>query len=62
MGGPSTIAQLKESIRLYLPYIIFISETKQKKEFVNTVCKRLKWKYRWEVVEPVGRSGRMLVS
>lgn len=61
LGGSFTISQLKESIRLHLPDIIFISETKQKKGFVHTVSKRLKWKGRWDVVDPVGRSGGLLV-
>lgn len=55
LGGPSTISQLKESVRQYLPDITFISETKQPKRFVNTVCRRLKCRDRWEVVDPIGR-------
>lgn len=57
LGGPSTISQLRESLRLHLPDIIFLSETKQKKCFVTTVCKILKCKDRWDVVDPVGRQG-----
>lgn len=57
LGGPSTISQLKESIRLNLPDVIFLSEAKQKKGFVKTVCKRLRCKDRWGTIEPVGRSG-----
>lgn len=61
LGGPSTIWQLKEAIRLHLPDIIFLSETKQKKGFVNTVCKRWKYKDRWVVVDPTKRSGGMVI-
>lgn len=61
LGGPSTISQLKESMRLHLLDIIFLSETKKKKCFVTTVCKRLKCKDRWAVVDPVGRQGGMLL-
>lgn len=61
LGRPSTIPQLKESIRLSLPNITFLSETKQKNGFVNTVCRRLKCKDRWEFVDPISSKGGMLV-
>lgn len=61
LGGPSTIAQSKESIRLYLPDITFIIETKHKKGFLKTVCKRLMCKDRWDVVDPTGRKGVLLI-
>lgn len=61
LGSPSTIPQLKESIRQSLSDVTFLSETKQKKGFVNTVCRRLKCKDRWEVVDPIGSKGGMLV-
>lgn len=62
LGGPSTISQVKESLRLYLPEMIFLSETKQKKGCVSTIYKKLKWKDRWECVEPIGKSGGLLVG
>lgn len=62
LGGPSTISQLKESIRLNLPELIFICETKQNRGFVETVCKRLKFGTRWAVNEPVGRKGGIMVA
>lgn len=61
LGDPSTISQLKESVRLYLPNITFISETKQKNRFVNTVCRMLKCKDRWEVDDPIGKRGGLLI-
>lgn len=61
LGGPSTISKLKEFIRLNLPNIIFLSETKQKMGFVKTVCKILKCRKRWETIELVGRSEGMFV-
>lgn len=61
LGTLSTIPQLKESQRLHLSDITFISETKQKRGFVNTVCKRLNCGNRWEVVDPVGKSRGLLV-
>lgn len=59
--GPSTISQLKETTKLNLSNITFISETKQKTNFVRTVCKSLKCRNRWDVVEHIGKKGRMLV-
>lgn len=60
LGEPSTISQLKESIKLYLPDITFVCETKQKKRFVNIVCKSLKV-IKEEVVDPIGRKGGLLL-
>lgn len=61
LGRLFTIPQLKESIRLFLLDINFTSETKQKKSFVNTVCRRLKSKDWWEVVDPIGRKDWLLI-
>lgn len=61
LGGPFIISQLKESQILYLPDIIFISETKQNKGFVSIVCRKLKVKDRWDVVESRGKSGEMMI-
>lgn len=58
----STVSQLKESIRLFKPELMFVSETKRKKGFVGTVCKKLGWGDRWFVVDPIGRSGRLLLG
>lgn len=54
-GDAFTIFQLKEAQRLSLPDITCVCETKQKESFVKTVCKRLKCKENWEVVDPIGR-------
>lgn len=61
LGGHSIIFQLKESKRLYLSDIGFISETKQNNEFIGAVSRRLRVKNRWEVVESMCRSGGMLI-
>lgn len=62
LGGPSTVSQLKESIRLNLPDFILLSETKQTRSFIGTVCRHLKYGSRWEVQEPQGRKGGMLAA
>lgn len=54
LGGVSTIFQLQESKRLYLLDVSFISETKQKKWFVSTVCWKFGVKEIWDVVNPSG--------
>lgn len=61
LGGPSTISQLKESIRLYLADVIFVCENKQTKGFIGTVCKKLRFGNRWEVREPRGKKGGLLI-
>ncbi|GER38816.1 RNA-directed DNA polymerase (reversetranscriptase)-related family protein [Striga asiatica] len=53
LGGPSTIPQLKDNIRSYLPDFVFISEVKKKKAFVDTVCKNIPFVSSWEFVSPV---------
>lgn len=60
LGGPFTISQLKDTVRLYLPDITFICEIKQKKGFVSSVCKRLRCRDRWDIVEPSGRKKRTI--
>lgn len=40
LGNPSTIPELKESLRLFKPELVFICETKRRKGFVGTVCKK----------------------
>lgn len=62
LGGPFTISQLKDSIRLTLPDEILLCETKQSTSFLGTVCKKLKYENRWEVNEPIGKKGGMLVA
>lgn len=60
--GPSTVSQLKESMRLNFRDLVFLCETKQNKGFMETVCKRLKFGIRWEVSEPIGRKGSVMVA
>lgn len=62
LGSPSTIPQLRESLRLYKPELVFLCETKRSKGFVGTVCKKLGWGDRWYEVDPEGRSGGLLVG
>ncbi|GER24988.1 RNA-directed DNA polymerase-like protein [Striga asiatica] len=61
LGGPSTISQLKDNVRAYLPDFIFLSETKKKKSFVTTVCKNLLVGDRWKCVDPIGSKGGLLL-
>lgn len=62
LGGTSTISQLKESMRFYLPDLLFICEIKQKSGFVKTVCRNLRLENRWDVVEAEGKRGGLLVA
>lgn len=62
LGEPFTVSQLKEPVRLNLPDLMFLCETKQNKGFTETVCKRLKFGNRWAVSEPIGRKEEMMVA
>lgn len=62
LGGPSTIPQLEESLRLYLPDLLFLCETKQSSCFIKSKCKSLSLGKNWDVVEPVGKKGGMFVA
>lgn len=61
LGQPSTISDLKESLRRHLPDLVFLCETTKKNAFVRTVCKNLKFQSRWVAVEPEGQSGGLLL-
>lgn len=61
LRGPSRVSQLKEYIRLNLPDLVFVCESKQNMGFVATVCERLKFEKRWEVQNLQGRKGGLLV-
>ncbi|GER44450.1 hypothetical protein STAS_21352 [Striga asiatica] len=61
LGGPSTVSQLKDAIRIHLPCFISISETKRNKFFTNTVFKKLGFADRRYTVEPEGSSGGLLL-
>lgn len=39
----------------------FVCETKQSRNFVEIVCKKMKLGSRWMTRDPMGRSGEMLV-
>lgn len=62
LGGSSTVAQLKESLRLNLPDVMFLCEIKQNKFFMEKVVSKLKHIERWELVEPEERKGGMMVA
>lgn len=62
LGSSSTISQLKESLRLLKPELTFICETKRRREFVSKVCSQLGWEDRWFSVDPMGKSGGLLVG
>lgn len=62
LGSPSTVSQLKELLRLFKPELTFLCETKRRSEFVSNVCKKLGRENRWKAIEPIGRSGGLLVG
>lgn len=62
MEGASTIFQLKEELRIQLLDLVFLCETKNKKSFVKLLCKKLKGITSWEIVEPRGFSGGLLLG
>lgn len=62
MGGTSTISQLNESIRVHLPELVFICETKQSRGSMGIVSKRLKFENIWEVRDPIGKKEGMLIA
>lgn len=62
LGSPSIISQLKESLRLFKPELVFLCETKRRKGFVGSVCRKLGWGDRWYEVDPEGRSGGLLLG
>lgn len=61
MGSLSIVPQLKESIRLFKLELMFICETKRKKYFVGTACKKIGWDDRWIIVDSIGKSGGLLL-
>lgn len=62
LRGLSTVSQQKESLRDLKPDLVFISEKKKKKGFVGSVCKKMGWKDRWFVLDPIGRSAGLLLG
>lgn len=53
---------MTESIRLHLPDVIFVCETQQARGFMGTVCKKLHFGNKWEVRDPRGKKGGLLVA
>lgn len=62
LEGTALVSQLRESLRLNLQDVIFLCETKQPSSYVDKVISKLPFKNRWEIVEPEGRKGGMLVA
>lgn len=62
LGSPFIIPQLKESLRLFKPELVFLYETKRQKGFVGSVCRKLGWGDRWYEVDPEERSGGLLLG
>ncbi|XP_027148760.1 uncharacterized protein LOC113749274 [Coffea eugenioides] len=60
MGRPLTVSQIEEVNRLHFPEIIFLSETKNKKCYMNKLKMKLKFDSLF-VVDPIGRSGGLAV-
>ncbi|XP_071905925.1 uncharacterized protein [Coffea arabica] len=59
-GSPLTIPQLKELVQVHSPSLIFLSETKKKKSFINCVKQWVKFDELF-VVDPVGIAGGLAV-
>lgn len=62
LGEPATVSQLQESIRLHLPDMVFLCETKEAVKYVSSVCRKLNFGERWAVCEPRGKKGGMLIA
>ncbi|XP_071912962.1 uncharacterized protein [Coffea arabica] len=60
VGSPLTVPQLREVIRLHSPSLVFLSETKKKKSFLNSVKQWIKFDNVF-VVDPVGLAGGLAV-
>ncbi|XP_071915285.1 uncharacterized protein [Coffea arabica] len=60
VGSPLTVPQLKESIKLHSPSLVFLAETKKKKSFLNTVKQRIQFDHLF-VVDPVGLASGLAV-
>lgn len=62
LGSSATVPQLKESLKLFKPGLVFVCETMRRRGFVETVCRKLGWGERWQYVDPVGKSGGLLLE
>ena len=60
VGSPLTVSQLKEFIKLHSPSLVFLSETKKKKNYLNNVKQWIKFDNLF-VVDPVGLIGGLAV-
>ncbi|CAA0833295.1 Unknown protein, partial [Striga hermonthica] len=61
LGGPSTVSQIRETIRSHHPIFTFLFETKKSFAFVKTVVRRLGFEDRFSVVDPQGLRGGLLL-
>ena len=60
VGSPLTVPQLREVIRFHSLSLVFLSETKKKKNFLNSVKQWIKFDNVF-VVDPVGLAGGLAV-
>ena len=54
------VSQLREVVRLHSPELVFLSETKKKKSYLNKVKQWIKFDNVF-VMDPVGIAGRLAV-
>ena len=55
VGSPLTVPQLEEVVKLHSLQLIFLSETKNKKSYLNTVKMKLKFDKLF-VIDPIEKS------
>ena len=55
-----TVPQLREVVRLHSPSLVFLSETKKKKSYMNSVMQWIRFDKVF-VVDLVGRAGGLAV-
>ena len=60
VGSPLTVPQLKELVQVHSPSLIFLSETKKKKTFINSVKQWVRFDELF-VVDPMGLAGGLAV-
>ncbi|XP_071917167.1 uncharacterized protein [Coffea arabica] len=58
--SPLTVPQLREVVRLYSPSLVFLSDTKKKKSYLNSVMQWIRFDKVF-VVDLVGRAGGLAV-
>ncbi|CAA0838482.1 Unknown protein, partial [Striga hermonthica] len=61
LGGPSTISQIRETIKAHHPVFFLFLKQKKKNGFVKSVVRKLNCDDRIAIVDPVGLSGGLLL-